>query len=112
MPGEESFRSLLIQAVGVRVARERNRSTPVRTQSDLAAKVGVSRAAISALEAGRQGISLVTLCRIAVTLGVSPSALMPDSDGVEELLEVSGAHAANVSPEEIVDRFVEEGDHG
>ena len=112
MRREESFRSRLIHAVGTRVARERNRATPGRTQSELAASVGVSRAAISAFEAGRQGISLVTLCRIAVTLGVSPSALLPGSDELRQLLAAPEAHGSQPSPHEIVDRFVGEDGHG
>ena len=106
------FRSLLTKAVGAKVADARQRCKPLKTQSELASNVGVSRAAISALEAGHQGVSLAVLCRIALTFEISPSSLLPDIDELRELLAVSKTDTQEISLNDIVNRFVEEGDHG
>jgi transcriptional regulator with XRE-family HTH domain len=45
-------------------------------QEALAAKVGVERAHISAMERGQQNVTLVTLWRVAEALGVPPSTLV------------------------------------
>lgn len=108
----EDFRSLVIKSTGAKVANRRKQHSHLKSQSELAASIGVSRAAISALEAGRQGVSLETLCRIALTLGVSPSRLLPDRDELEELERVSRGRRGSISPEDVVDRFIEEGPDG
>ncbi|HEY9372570.1 helix-turn-helix transcriptional regulator [Streptomyces sp.] len=49
------------------------------SQADLAHAVGLSRASISNVEAGRQGLSVALLGRIADALGVPPAALLGEA---------------------------------
>lgn len=55
------------------------------TQAKLAKLVGVSRAAISALESGQQGVSIPTLCLIAAALELNPGELLPDKAELKHL---------------------------
>lgn len=48
------------------------------TQQALASKVGLSRTAVTNIEAGRQGVDALMLSEIAGVLGVSVQELMPD----------------------------------
>lgn len=59
---------------GQRVRRARG---PV-TQAALAARLGMTRSSIANLEAGRQRIPLHTFLQLADTLGVIPTALLPE----------------------------------
>ena len=47
------------------------------TQDDLATAIGLSRTAITNIEAGKQGTTIEILYRIAKVLGVEPSDLLP-----------------------------------
>lgn len=47
------------------------------SQTELAHQVGLSRASISNLEAGKQGMSLETLYKIAPVLSTEPRDLLP-----------------------------------
>lgn len=47
------------------------------TQQGLALEVGLSRTAITNVEAGKQGTTIEMLYRIAFSLGVEPAALLP-----------------------------------
>lgn len=59
----------------LQVARKRRGMT----QEDLASEIGVGRASYANLEAGRQRVPLDIVWRAAVVLGVSISALVPES---------------------------------
>jgi transcriptional regulator with XRE-family HTH domain len=48
------------------------------SQDALAAKMGVDRAHVSAMERGRQNVTIVTLWHAALALGVKPAALLED----------------------------------
>lgn len=53
------------------------------SQSALAAKMGVDRAHVSAMERGQQNVTIVTLWHVALALDVKPSALLNDGTTVE-----------------------------
>jgi transcriptional regulator with XRE-family HTH domain len=59
-----------------RLLRELRRRTAM-SQDLLAEAAGVSRTSIVNIEAGRQGISLSTLYRLALALRLTPQALLP-----------------------------------
>lgn len=57
----------------------RYRATVPRTQAQLAAEIGISRASLANIEAGRQQVLLHHLYAIADALGLdSPGVLMPE----------------------------------
>lgn len=94
------LRAEISSAIGMRIQKLRG----PRTQSELARRVGISRAAVSALEAGNHGAAIETLCRFAEALDVEPGQLLPSLDEIRQLLSESGAR----SPEAIVDEFLGE----
>ena len=67
----------LYQIIGRRVREGRDRSTPKYSQAKLAKTLGVSRASIVNIEAGRQHAPLDLLWRIANTLDVELVQLIP-----------------------------------
>jgi transcriptional regulator with XRE-family HTH domain len=75
---------ILYQALGEKIRQVRERSRPKLSQAQLAARLGVSRASIVNIEAGRQHAPLHVLWQIAVVLGTELSLLIPQRD---ELLE-------------------------
>lgn len=48
------------------------------SQAALAAKMGIDRSHVSAMERGRQNVTIVTLWHVAVALDVEPMALLQD----------------------------------
>jgi transcriptional regulator with XRE-family HTH domain len=48
------------------------------SQEALAAKMGVDRAHVSAMERGQQNVTIITLWHAALTLDVKPMALLDD----------------------------------
>lgn len=70
---------LLYQAVGARIKRTRKRIKPRVSQESLATKLGVSRASIVNIEAGRQHPPLDLLWRIAEALETEVTMLIPSS---------------------------------
>jgi transcriptional regulator with XRE-family HTH domain len=59
----------------------RRRQEPPMTQSALAGRLGVTRAYISLVEAGKRRISVDLMVSAAVRLGIPPSKLRPDLAG-------------------------------
>jgi transcriptional regulator with XRE-family HTH domain len=102
---DRQFRLQILQRVGAKLTELRGELS----QSDLAKQARVTRASISALEGGQQGISVETLCRLATALKVSPGALLPGHEEIAGLL----AHARDTLPkrpvDEVVDDFLHEG---
>ncbi len=100
-----AFQASLQGYVGKRLASVRGRHF---TQSALAQEVGLTRASVSALEAGQQGPSLSTLCELALVLQVEPATLLPSLEDIRVLkhsavLERLGEKR---SAAEIVDEFL------
>lgn len=75
---------LLYQAVGEKIRHVRERSKPKISQAQLANRLGISRASIVNIEAGRQHAPLHVLWQIAEILGTELVLLIPRRD---ELLE-------------------------
>ena len=48
------------------------------SQGALAARMGVDRAHVSAMERGQQNVTIVTLWHVAIALEVKPAALLED----------------------------------
>lgn len=82
--GKMSDYEFLYQAVGEKIRYIRERTSPKLSQAQLAARLGVSRASVVNIEAGRQHAPLHVLWQIAEVLGVEVSFLIPQHD---ELLE-------------------------
>jgi transcriptional regulator with XRE-family HTH domain len=57
---------------------KRYRMKAAISQDALAAKMGIDRAHVSAMERGRQNVTIVTLWHAALALGVKPAALLED----------------------------------
>jgi transcriptional regulator with XRE-family HTH domain len=76
------------------------------SQSALAEKAGLTRSAISAIELGRQGISVVTLCKLALTLKLEPAELLPSLAELQELEKLEQEGRPGVPASEIVDEFL------
>src|SRR5581483_9127482 len=82
--GTLSDDEILYQAIGAKIRHVRERTTPKLSQAQLATRLGVSRASIVNIEAGRQHAPLHVLWQIAGILGTELSLLIPQRD---ELLE-------------------------
>jgi DNA-binding XRE family transcriptional regulator len=82
--GKMSDNEILYQAIGEKIRQVRERSRPKLSQAQLATQLGVSRASIVNIEAGRQHAPLHILWQIAGVLGTELSLLIPQRD---ELLE-------------------------
>jgi transcriptional regulator with XRE-family HTH domain len=82
--GNMSDDEILYQAVGEKIRRMRDRTSPRISQAQLATQLGVSRASIVNIEAGRQHAPLHVLWQIAGILGTELSLLIPQRD---ELIE-------------------------
>lgn len=67
----------LYKAIGERIRRERERQTEPLSQSALARHLGVSRASVVNIEAGRQRAPLGLLWKIACQMDVELAALIP-----------------------------------
>ena len=50
------------------------------SQDALAAKMGVDRAHVSAMERGQQNVTIITLWHVAMALDVKPAALLETSE--------------------------------
>jgi transcriptional regulator with XRE-family HTH domain len=85
MVGNDVFREKLFEAIGRKIAEARKQARPHLSQAKLASKVGITRSAVSALEAGHHGVSVVTLCQLAATLEVAPGELLPDDEELSRL---------------------------
>ncbi len=75
-----SNNEILYQAVGEKIRHVRERSRPKLSQAQLATRLGVSRASIVNIEAGRQHAPLHILWQIAGVLGTELSLLIPQRD--------------------------------
>lgn len=82
----------LYRLVGAEIRRRRERMG--KTQDELAIRVGLSRASVANLEAGRQAVPLHHLVEVAAALGVSAADLLPK----EPVLRDSGAKALDGLP--------------
>lgn len=65
----------LYRFVGSEIRRRRERQG--KTQDELALRIGLSRASVANLEAGRQAVPLHHLVEIATALGASAAHLLP-----------------------------------
>jgi transcriptional regulator with XRE-family HTH domain len=102
---DREFRLRILKRVGAKLTELRGDLS----QSELAKQAGVTRASISALEGGQQGISVETLCRLAAALDVSPAALLPDKEEIASLLESSRDKVPRRPLDEVVEDFLQEG---
>ena len=50
------------------------------SQDALAAKMGVDRAHVSAMERGQQNVTIITLWHVALALDVKPAALLESAE--------------------------------
>lgn len=69
---------LLYKAFGALVRAAR--TTSGLTQEDLGKRMGLSRTAITNIEKGNQGVSLLQLYELAAQLNVAPHDLLPPAD--------------------------------
>ena len=106
---DQEFRLQILQRVGAKLTELRGK----RSQSELAKQARITRASISALEGGQQGVSVETLCRLAAALDVAPGKLLPKKEEIARLLENAQDKLPRRPLEEVVDEFLQEGDsHG
>lgn len=82
--GDTSHEALLV-SVGARIREARKLAN--LTQTDLAKAVGSGQSYIYQIETGEANITLKTLFRIAVVVGLSPRDLLPD-EHPGQMLEV------------------------
>ncbi len=70
----------LYREIGRKIRDARERATPKLSQEKLAKHLGMSRASVVNIEAGRQHPPLHVLWQIAEILGIDPSLLIPRRD--------------------------------
>lgn len=103
MAGNDVFREKLFEAIGRKVAEVRKQTQPRLSQAKLASQVGITRSAVSAIEAGHQGVSLLTLCQLAAALEVAPGDLLPDQGELNKLAE----RPESTPAESLVEEYLE-----
>lgn len=81
---DDSAADRLYLAFGELVRRQRERRSEPMTQEKLGRLVGLSRTSITNIECGRQHATLHHLFAIADALNVSPAALLPTPDSLQE----------------------------
>ncbi len=81
----------LYREVGIRLRQLRE--SVGMTQADLATRVGLERTSVTNIEAGKQKTPLHIIYRVASTLGVDLSRLLPT---IEELRKSSGGVTVKV----------------
>lgn len=105
MARDDVFREKLFVAIGRKVAEVRKRGGLGLSQSKLASQVGITRSAVSAIEAGHQGVSIQTLCQLAAALEVAPGELLPDHEELRALMEQSEPSPAEALVEEFLESY-------
>lgn len=103
----KKFSAVLLSEIASRLLSLRAKAG--MSQAELARNAGVTRASISALEGGQQGISVETLCKLAAVLRVEPGDMLPTRHQVQSILR-SGVSAHRL-PEDIVEDYLREGGH-
>lgn len=103
MAGDNVLRERLLETIGRRVAAVRRQRRPSLSQAKLASKVGITRSAVSAIEAGHQGVSVQTLCQLAAVLEVDPGKLLPDYEEFNRLIQQPESAPA----ESLVEEYLE-----
>lgn len=99
MGSPPGLQQLLSRGISEKLARARGERF---TQSALALRAGITRAAVSAIEAGQQGVSIPTLCQLALALDIEPGSLLPSLDELQELFKAETKRPAG----DIVDEFL------
>jgi transcriptional regulator with XRE-family HTH domain len=75
---------VVYRQIGQKVRQARMRALPRMSQQHLAVRLGISRASVVNIEAGRQRPPLHVLCQIAATLSVEPASLIPELNELTE----------------------------
>lgn len=104
------FRERLFEAIGRKIADVRKGARPRLSQAKLASKVGITRSAVSALEAGHHGVSILTLCRMAAALEVAPGEFLPDEEELKRLTsepESAPGESLSAPAESLVEEYLE-----
>jgi transcriptional regulator with XRE-family HTH domain len=70
--------------IGQKIRQVRLRTLPRMSQQHLAVRLGISRASVVNIEAGRQRPPLYLLCQIATALSVEPATLIPELNELTE----------------------------
>jgi transcriptional regulator with XRE-family HTH domain len=83
------------------------------TQKELADRIGVTRASLANIEAGRQRMSVYILARAAAALETSPNTLLPQSFSVAGEPALGGRVPKNLpdSHRQLVDRLLASAAH-
>jgi transcriptional regulator with XRE-family HTH domain len=103
MAKSQGLSRALFRVIGRKLALKREGRL---TQSALAQKAKLTRAAVSAIELGHQGVSLVTLCQLALTLRVEPTELLPSLAELQDLEKLEQETRQELQAHEIVDEFL------
>jgi len=103
MAENDVLRERLFEAIGRKIADARKQARPRLSQAKLAAKVGITRSAVSALEAGHHGASILTLCQLAAALEVAPGELLPDEQELNRLT----SEPESAPAESLVEEYLE-----
>jgi transcriptional regulator with XRE-family HTH domain len=72
-------RDLILSQIGLRITRRRQ--ILGITQSELAARSGITRTSISFIEGGNQNLTIDTLCKLANALGTTVVELLGGTPG-------------------------------
>jgi transcriptional regulator with XRE-family HTH domain len=108
---------LLYQIVGEKIRIARSRQHPVLSQAKLAQRLGISRASVVNIEAGRQHAPLHVLWQIAENVGVELALLLPCQDeygaaaapvhlDAETVAQIEGAANGDPRTKRLIAQFV------
>lgn len=93
-----ALNSVLYERIGAKLSELRKLNQ--LTQEDLAMKIGVKRATISNIEAGRQQISLHLLYKIAAEFHTEVSTILPSHNELNSLMNKKEVQIATLLDEQ------------
>lgn len=96
--------SALYRAFGRLLVKARESAGLTQDELSLKTERRVSRSAVANFETGRQRVALDQLYELALALGCSPSALLPDP---QQLPTAAGVRGAGIPDDPSAARFVE-----
>jgi transcriptional regulator with XRE-family HTH domain len=79
-------------------------------QHDLAAVIGITRTSISNIEHGRQALSLIMFCKIAIALELNPGELLNNVLSKKPKIDISEKDVKDPEIREMISQFLRKQD--
>ncbi len=102
---DDGFALAVGSMMAIRIEELRRSQEPAWTQVKLANASGLTKASISAIESGKQGISVATLCRLALAFQIEPTEMLPDLQNLRDIVDSTLKGSAAALTEEFISKL-------